>query len=365
MSSTSESQHERKVRAFAAYSQGGEIKDFEYTPLPLGPNDVEISIQACGVCHTDLHGVHNDWKMSTYPLVPGHEIIGQIIAVGDDVKTLKVGQRVGVGPQVGSCRSCKQCRRGEPQLCTGPCGMIQVYGSPTGNPTQPHTHGGFARSIRTPAAWTFAIPDALPTNSAAPLLCAGITTWGPFVHNKVTKDKRVGIIGMGGLGHLAVQFAVALGCHTTVISTSSDKMAEAKKFGAQGFLNMSDSKQVGDAAGTLDFVLSTVGAEINADAYFSLLAPDATFVFVGVAPVMKFSPFPIIMKRANIQGSIVGSPSDIVNMLEFCAKHKITAQIEELDMSARNANQALKKVKDNSARYRMVLVNREFLPIQV
>jgi len=361
--STPESQPERKVTAFAAYAKGGEIKDFEYTPMPMGRNDVEISIAACGVCHTDLHSVHNDWHMSFYPLVPGHEIIGQITAIGEDVKSLQIGQRVGVGPQVGSCRTCKQCVRGEPQLCTGPGGMVQVYGTPTGNPIQPHTYGGFSRSIRAPAEWTFPIPEALPTNSAAPLLCAGITTWGPFAHNKITKDKKVGIIGMGGLGHVAVQFAVALGCHTTVISTSMDKMAEAKKFGAQGFLNISDTKQAGDAANSLDFILSTVSAEVNQDLYLNLLAPDGTFAFVGVPPVFKFSPLQVVLKRANIQGSVISSPTDMVNMLAFAAKHKIHAQTEEVDMSAEGANKALKKLEKNTARYRMVLVNREFVPI--
>jgi len=364
-SSIHESQQERKkVSAFAAYAKGGEIKDFEYTPLPLGPNDVEISIQACGVCHTDLHNVHDDWHCSSYPLVPGHEIIGQIIAVGDEVKSLRIGQRVGVGPQVGSCKMCKQCLRGELQLCNGPGGMIQVYGTPTGNPVQPYTYGGFARSIRTPAAWTFPIPESLPTNSAAPLLCAGITTWAPFVHNKITKEKKVGIIGMGGLGHLAVQWAVALGCHTTVISTSADKAPEAKKYGAQGFVNINDSKQAGEAASSLDFILSTVSAEVNQDLYMNLLAPDATFVYVGVPPVFKFNPFPMLLKRASVQGSILGSPSDMVSMLAFAAKHHIHAKIEEVDMSSMGANRALKKIHDNSARYRMVLVNREFVPLK-
>jgi D-arabinose 1-dehydrogenase-like Zn-dependent alcohol dehydrogenase len=219
---------ETKFTAIAALAAKAPLVPFAYVPKALRDTDVEVAIHACGVCHTDLHQVNNDWNMSTYPIVPGHEIIGTIVKVGSAVTEVKLGQRVGVPLQISQCNECPSCLAGESQLCKK---QTWVYGYPTGDAIQPISFGGFASHLRVDQHWAFPIPEELSDAGAAPLLCAGATMWSPFVHHKITSKHRVGIIGVGGLGHLGVQFAVKHGCHTTGISTSANKKDEILAFG--------------------------------------------------------------------------------------------------------------------------------------
>lgn len=345
----------RDVKAYMVPAAKAPVQDWTYSAIPLGPNDVEIKIECCGVCHSDLHQAHNDWGAANYPLVPGHEIIGNITAVGSEVKDLKVGDRVGVSPQASNCKECDQCKRGQEQLCAK---MKGNYGSPTGDPIQPYTCGGFAEYTRISADWAFKIPDALPSIQAAPLLCAGLTTWMPFVTHKIKAGDKVGIIGIGGLGHIALQWASKLGCHVTAISSSADKAEEAKKFGAQAFLSSSDAKAMQEANGTFDFLLSTVSANgVNWTSYLWLLKPEGVLCCVGMPQKMEIAPAPLVMRKLSITGSLLASRAEIMNMLEFAAKHGVVAATEELAMTADNCNAALKRVEENKARYRVVLIN--------
>ncbi len=347
---------EQKFAAYAAYEAKGPIKDFSYTPIPLKDDEVEIKVLACGVCHSDLHQVDNDWGIANYPLVPGHEIIGVVEGAGSAVKELKVGDRVGVGPQTGSCNDCHDCKRGEEMLCSTKC---KSYNSKTGDERQPYTYGGFSKRMRTKAQWAFKIPDAIPTNQAGPLLCAGITTWTPFVHNKVKRGDRVGVCGFGGLGHMAVQFAAKMGCETYVITRSKNKEAEAKKFGATGFIISPDEKQMASYARSFDFLLCTISANMMWEPYFKLLRPDGKLCTVGLPPTISFRPNILVANRLTLCGSYLASNKEIKNMLQFCAKNNVLPQCEYLKMSAENANAALQRIQKNLPRYRVVLVTEE------
>uniref|UniRef100_A0A7S4DPU3 alcohol dehydrogenase (NADP(+)) n=1 Tax=Lotharella globosa TaxID=91324 RepID=A0A7S4DPU3_9EUKA len=345
-----------KFEAFAAYEAKGKIKDFSYKPIPLKPTEVELRVESCGVCHSDLHQVHNDWGIAAYPLVPGHEIVGIVEKVGSEVKELKVGMRVGVGPQTGSCESCHQCERGEQQMCAK---KVKSYNTKTGDQDQPYTYGGFSKRMRTSAKWAFPIPEGIPPNLAGPLLCAGITTWTPFVYNKVKKGDKVGILGFGGLGHMAVQFAAKMGCETYVITRSPDKKKEAEKFGAKGFIVSTDAKAMAEHHRTFDFLLSTIsGGGVKWEDFFALLKPDSTLCTVGLPPEMSFRPNLLVGNRLSLTGCYLASHSEVIKMLDFCAKHKVFPQTEELEMNSENANKALDKIEKNAVRYRMVLVNK-------
>jgi len=338
--------------AFAIMEQGGPVKDFTYTPIPLRPDEVEIKIAACGVCHSDLHQQNNDWRIAKYPLVVGHEIIGHVINVGSEVSELKKGQRVGVGPQTGNCGNCSECHRGQQQFCPT---KDKSYNSATGNDKQPMTYGGFAEKIRVKAAWVFPIPDGLPTNQAAPLLCAGVTTWTPFVRYGVTIGSKVGIVGLGGLGHVGLQFAVKMGCDTYAISTSPSKAEEAKGYGA-GFINSKEAKDLEAHKGSFDFLLSTISANgVNWNQYLDLLRPDGKLCMVGLPGDFSVSPGKIVCRRLTVCGSYLANNQEIRDMLKFCAAHDITAAVEVLPMTAENCNVALAKIHNNSVRYRMVL----------
>ncbi|GAB5355145.1 hypothetical protein AAMO2058_000181100 [Amorphochlora amoebiformis] len=346
-----------KFKAFAAYEAKGSIKDFEYVPIPLKDDEVEIRVESCGVCHSDLHQVHNDWGGASFPLVPGHEIVGIVESLGKGVTTLKEGMRVGVGPQTGSCGICQDCKRGAQQLCKK---KLKSYNTPTGDKLQPHTYGGFSERLRVKAHWAFPIPSGIPPNKVGPLLCAGITTWSPFVHYKVKKGDKVGICGFGGLGHMAVQFAAKLGCKTYVITRSPNKKPEAEKFGAAGFIVSTDEKQLASHKDSFDFLLSTIsGPGVKWEQFLNLLKPDGKLCCVGLPPSMTFRPNALVVKRLTICGSYLASHSEIKSMLDFCDKYKVYPQTEELEMNAKNANEALEKVGKNTVRYRMVLVNKQ------
>lgn len=329
------------IHGYAAYAAKDTLRPLEYAPAEIGDYDVRVKISHCGICHTDLHLIDDDWGINNFPMMPGHEIVGIVEAAGAK-STRVVGQRVGVGWQRGSCGTCEYCLRGDTQFCAA------MKYTCIGN------HGGFADAIVIDGRFTFPIPDALSSETAAPLLCAGITVYSPLVRHGVSKGTRVGVIGIGGLGHLALQFARVLGAHVTAFSTSADKAAEAQSFGAEQFVSTGNADALGALQGTLDVVLSTVAADIHWSAYVALLRPRGVLCSVGVPPGnINVHAGALIANSRSISGSIIGSPKEMNDMLALAAKHGISAKTETVPIA--QVNQALDKVRANGARYRMVL----------
>lgn len=333
-----------KIDAYAAMAAGKQLEKFQYEPDALKPWDVEVAITHCGICHSDIHLIDNDWQMSGYPLVPGHEIVGNVIAVGANVTALEKGQRVGIGWQRSSCMVCEWCIRGEENMC------------PQNQATCAGHYGGFAKSIRIDSRFAFAVPEKLKSENAAPLLCGGITVYSPLRIYGVKPAMKVGVVGIGGLGHLALQFASAYGCEVTAFSSSPDKESEAKSFGAHHFVASSEDAALDRAAYSLDFIIVTAIADLDWARYLNILRPNGKLCFVGAVPgPITVSAFSLLMGQKSICGSAIGGRSAIAEMLEFAARHGIAAKTEVLPME--QVNTAVKKVRENRARYRMVLTN--------
>jgi uncharacterized zinc-type alcohol dehydrogenase-like protein len=332
------------IQGLAAHAAGAELLPYHYDPGKLRSHDVEIAISHCGICHSDLHLISNDWGISQYPFIPGHEIIGKVSAIGDSVTALTVGQRVGLGWQSNSCGQCEWCSRGMENLC------------PAAEGTCVHRNGGYADRVRANSRFVIPIPDALESQNAAPLLCGGITVYNPLRTHGVNPSSRVGVIGIGGLGHLAIQFAKVFGAEVTAFSTSAAKEEEARALGAHHFVNSRESKALKEAAGTLDLIVSTVNADQDWGVYIQALRPTGTLCFVGVPPSpVALHAFPLISGLRSISGSPIGSPFRLKEMLDVAARHGVKAQIESFPMA--KANEAIEKVKKNKVRYRAVLAN--------
>jgi alcohol/geraniol dehydrogenase (NADP+) len=328
----------------AAHAAGAELLPYRYDPGKLGANEVEIAITHCGVCHSDLHLIANDWGISQYPFIPGHEIIGTVAALGSEVRGLEAGQRVGLGWQSNSCGQCEWCIRGEENLC------------PSSEGTCVHRNGGFADRIRANARFVIPIPSTLNSEHTAPLLCAGITVYNPMRVNGVNPSSRVGIVGIGGLGHIAIQFARVFGAEVTAFSTSASKEEEARAMGAHHFVNSRETKAMRDVAGGLDFILSTVNADQDWGTFMGALRPHGTLWFVGVPPSHVSShAFSLITGLRTICGSPVGPPARIREMLGVAARHGVKAMTERFAMA--KANEAIDKLKKGKVRYRAVLAN--------
>jgi uncharacterized zinc-type alcohol dehydrogenase-like protein len=327
---------------YAAPAQGAALEEHSFEPKELGHDDVEIKITHCGVCHTDIHLIDNDWGNSRYPLVPGHEIVGEVAAVGSSVRHLKAGQRVGVGFQAGACLECDRCVRGDENLCA------------RSQPTCIRRPGGFADRIRVSGHFAFPIPEALDSGPAAPLLCAGVTVYAPLRHFGILPAMRVGIVGIGGVGHLGIQYARAFGCEVTVFSTTPDKEPEARAFGAHRFISLGDAGAMKGAADSLDFILSTVHAELNWAQFITMLRANGKLCFVGAPPQPVSIPVGLLLGgRKSICGSLVGGRAMMREALELAARHGIKAKIEVVPIA--DVNAAIDKVRKNRARYRMVL----------
>jgi uncharacterized zinc-type alcohol dehydrogenase-like protein len=331
------------VRAFAALNPKAMLVPYQYEPAPLGPHEVEIAISHCAICHSDIHLIDNDWAMSKYPLIPGHEIVGTIWTAGADVDNLTIGERVGVGWQAGSCFACEWCDRGEEHCC------------PDQVATCVERPGGFAESIRLDSRFVYPLPEDLASEDAAPLFCGGITVYSPLA--KLTRPAdRIGIIGIGGLGHLAVQFARAFGCEVTAFSTSPDKRTEAERLGAHHFVAMNDGGAMERTAGSLDFLLSCVPVSLTWETWVKMLRPCGTLCLVGASPgTLGVAPTDLVVDQKSIVGSVIGSRTRVREMLQFAARHGITAQTETVPMAQVNA--AIDRVRSNQVRYRMVLTN--------
>jgi uncharacterized zinc-type alcohol dehydrogenase-like protein len=333
-----------QIQGLAAHAAGAELLSFKYDPGELGPREVEVAITHCGVCHSDLHLIANDWGISQYPFIPGHEVVGKVAAVGAEVLSLAVGQRVGLGWQSNSCGVCEWCTRGMENLC------------PASEGTCVHRNGGYADRVRANARFVIPIPDALESESAAPLFCGGITVYNPLRTHGVNPSSRVGIVGIGGLGHLAIQFARGFGAHVTAFSTSAAKEEDARALGAHSFVNSRESKAMKEVAGTMDFVLSTINADQDWGVYLQTLRPTGTLCFVGVPPSpVSVHAFPLISGLRSISGNPTGSPYRIKEMLDVAARHGVKAKTELFPMS--QANAAIDKVKKSKVRYRAVLAN--------
>ncbi|MGD0156675.1 MAG: NAD(P)-dependent alcohol dehydrogenase [Terracidiphilus sp.] len=332
------------IQGLAAHAAGAELLHLRYDPGILGVNEVEIAITHCGVCHSDIHLIANDWGISQYPFIPGHEIVGTVEALGSEVRSLEVGQRVGLGWQSNSCGQCEWCMKGQENLC------------PFSEGTCVHRHGGYADRVRANARFVVPIPEALPSEQTAPLLCGGITVYNPMRLQRVNPSSRVGIVGIGGLGHIAIQFARVFGAEVTAFSTSVAKEAEARALGAHHFVNSRETKAMKEVAGALDFVLTTVNADQDWSAYLQTLRPNGTLWFVGVPPSpVAVHAFPLISGQRTIGGSPVGSPALLREMLDVAARHGVKATTERFPME--KANEAIEKVKKGKVRYRAVLAN--------
>lgn len=310
-------------------------------PGPLGSEDVEVAVEHCGLCHSDLSILHNDWRISQYPAILGHEVIGRVTAMGPYAKGLEIGQRVGVGWNSGSCMHCHQCMSGTHHLC------------PQVQPTIVGHRGGFASHIRSHWAWAIPLPDKLIFAEAGPLLCGGITVFSPLeIFAKPTS--RVGIIGIGGLGHMAVKFAHAYGCDVTAFTSTEAKFDEAKGFGANHVLSSKDSSAIKKLAGNFDLLISTVNVPLDWDAMIGTLAPNGRMHVVGAVlepiPVPAFS---LIVGQRSVSGSPSGSPVAIETMLDFASRHSIAPQTEHFPMS--KINEAFARLESGKARYRIVL----------
>ena len=337
--------------AYAAQSPDAPMAPWSFERRALRDNDVAIDIKYCGVCHSDLHQARNDWGFSTYPVVPGHEIVGVVSAVGPGVSRFKEGDRVAVGCLVDSCLSCDQCDKGEEQLCRH--GNTQTYNGRDRQDGSP-TYGGYSSAIVVREEFVLSLPGNLDMAAAAPLLCAGITTWSPLMTWGVKEGTRVGVIGLGGLGHMAVKLAHGLGAKVTVLSRSPDKEADARALGADALLVSSDGAAMRSAANSLDLIIDTVPAEHDLQPYLPLLDVDGTIVLVGqLGPIPKLSSLPLLLARRRISGSPIGGIKQTQEMLDFCAEKNILPEIEMIRMD--EINHAFERMEKSDVRYRFVI----------
>ena len=322
-----------QTKAYAAQSPTTPFGPHTIERRTPGPRDVAIEILFCGVCHSDLHTARGEWPGTQYPCVPGHEIVGKVVGVGSEVSKFKPGQLVGVGCMVDSCRTCPSCSDGLEQYCEGPVGFTGTYNGPVGG--GPNTHGGYSAAITVDQHFVLAITHPEKDLAAvAPLLCAGITTWSPLRHWKAGPGKKVGIVGIGGLGHMGIKLSHALGAKTVGFTTSPGKVAEIRRLGADEVVISSDAGQMAAHAGSFDLIVNTVAAPHNLDAFTGLLKRDGAMVLVGAPSEPHPSPnvFPLIFKRRAIAGSLIGGIPETQEMLDFCAQKGIVSDVEVIRM---------------------------------
>lgn len=338
------------AKAYAATSATEPLGPHTIERRTPGPHDVAIEILYCGVCHSDIHQARNEWGGSIFPMVPGHEIVGRVTAVGDHVKKFKVGDLAGVGCLVDSCRHCSQCEAGEEQYCEN--GFVGTYNGVDKN-GQP-TYGGYSTHIVVDEEFTLKVPDKLDLKAVAPLLCAGITTYSPLRHWKVGPGQQVAVVGLGGLGHMAVKLAAAMGAEVTVISTSDNKEADAKRLGASHFVNSRNDESMQAVAGKFHFILNTVSAPNSYDRYMQLVRTNGAMVLVGAPPEPSaIAGFNLIMKRKTLAGSLIGGIRETQEMLDFCAEHNIVSDVEIIPIS--QINEAYERVLKSDVKYRFVI----------
>lgn len=340
-----------KTTGYAAFDPTSPLAPYEFERRSLRPNDVAMEILYCGVCHSDLHTARNDWGWSYYPIVPGHEIVGKVLEVGPDVKNFRVGDQVAVGCMVDSCLKCDQCRKGEEQLCReGNTGTYAGKDRITGA----HTQGGYSKHLVVREQFCLRVPDTLDLAKVAPLLCAGITTYSPLRTWNVQPGSRVAVIGLGGLGHMAVKLAVGMGAVVTVVSRTKDKQADAIALGATALLASSDKAAMRAAGSTFDLIIDTVPVKHDINPYVNLLDVDGTLVLVGqVGPLEEPSTVPLLLGRRRVAGSPIGGIRETQEMLDFCAEHDILPDCEMIRMD--EINHAFERMERADVRYRFVI----------
>lgn len=338
-----------QISAYAAKSNNGHMQPHSINRREPGPEDVQIEIKFCGVCHSDLHAVKNDWGRTTYPLVPGHEIIGEISAIGNKVKNFAVGETVGVGCMIDSCQSCAACADHLEQHCLN--GTVMTYNSKIGEQV---TQGGYSKRIVVQEHFVLRIPKNLDPAATAPLLCAGITTYSPLHQFGVKKGMTVGIIGLGGLGHMGIKFASAMGAHTVMLTTSEGKTEDAKKLGADEVLVTTNKDEMKKWQGKFDFLLNTIPVGHDVNPYLELLKYNSGMCLVGaIEPLEGLNGATLIGGRKVLAGSFIGGIKETQEMLDFCGEHNVVSEIEMIDMV--DINEAFKRMKDNDVRYRFVI----------
>jgi uncharacterized zinc-type alcohol dehydrogenase-like protein len=339
------------TKAYAAQSATAPLAPHAIERRAPLPTDVEIDILYCGVCHSDLHMARNEWGGAVYPVVPGHEILGRVTRVGAKVSRFKAGDLAAVGCMVDSCRTCPNCKSGMEQFCAS--GATFTYNAPDKH-TGGMTYGGYSERVVCDEAFTLKVPTNLDPAKAAPLLCAGITTWSPLKRHGAGPGRKVGIVGLGGLGHMGVKFARALGSHTVVFTTSPGKAQEAARLGAHEVVLSTDPAAMAKHAGSLDLIVDTVSAPHPLDPYLALLKLDATMVLVGAPPTpQQVSSFSLFMPRRNLTGSLIGGVAETQQMLDFCGQHDITCDIELIRMQ--QINEAWERMLKNDVKYRFVI----------
>ncbi len=341
----------KNVKAFGTEAAEAPLKSLNIQRRSVQAHDVEIEILYCGICHSDLHTARNEWHGTVYPVVPGHEIVGRVTSVGSHVKNFKVGDLAAVGCMVDSCRDCEYCKEGLEQYCS--TGNTLTYNSPDSN-LGVQTYGGYSESIVVDEHFVLRVPENLDPAATAPLLCAGITTYSPLKHWNVGPGKKVGIVGIGGLGHMGIKLAKAMGAHVVVFTTSVSKTADAKRLGADEVVLSTDKDQMSKYANSLHFVLDAVSASHDINAYISLLKVDGTIALVG-APEhpLPVSAFSLIPSRRSFAGSMIGGIAETQEMLDFCGKHNITSDIELINIQ--QVNEAYERLLKGDVHYRFVI----------
>ena len=339
------------VNSYAAMSSNTPLEAYNFERRAVGPDDVQIDILFCGVCHSDLHQVKNEWGGSQYPMVPGHEIVGTVLSVGANVTKFKVGDLAGVGVMVDSCKTCKTCAQDLEQYCEE--GFVGTYNNKERN-SDKITMGGYSTKIVVDEYYTFKIAPTLPLAAVAPLLCAGITTYSPLVYAGVKKGMKVAVVGLGGLGHMGVKFAVSFGAEVTVISTSPSKEADAKKLGATHFLVSTDKEAMSKYSSYFDVVLDAISANHDYTTYLNLLGIDGKLMVVGL-PIEspKVQPFSLVTNRRSVIGSCIGGMKETQEMLDYCAEHNIVSEIEVIPMQ--KINEAYDRMLKGDVKYRFVI----------
>lgn len=339
------------AKGYAAQSADATLAPFSFERRELTPRDVQIEIMYCGVCHSDLHVARNEWGGTVYPAVPGHEIVGRVIAVGSDVQKFKVGDLAGVGCLVDSCRECKNCQKGLEQFCRN--GSTGTYNSPDKH-IGGRTYGGYSNTVVVDEDFTLHISDKLPLQNVAPLLCAGITTYSPLRHWKVGAGHKVGVVGLGGLGHMAVKLAASMGAEVTLLSTSPEKEQDAYKLGAKKFALTKDPEQLKGLANYFDFIIDTVSAEHDYNAYLTMLDVDGVMICVGAPPTpSQIRAFSLIGGRRSLAGSLIGGLPETQEMLDYCAEHNIVSDVEVININY--INEAYERMLKGDVKYRFVI----------
>lgn len=332
----------KTVNAYATSEVGGKLTPFQYELPNLGSDQVDVKVHYCGICHSDLSMLNNDWGMTQYPFVPGHEIVGEVVAIGSEVKNLKIGDLVGVGWNSASCMHCNQCMDGDHHLCGSAEGTIVGR------------HGGFADYVRGHWSWAIPLPEGINMKKAGPLLCGGITVFNPIILAGVKATDKVGVIGIGGLGHMALKFLNKWGCEVIAFSSNPDKKEQILAMGATKVINSRNPEELESIAGSLNFILNTANVTLGWNSYLTTLAPKGKFHTVGaVLEPLAIPAFSLIMGEKSVAGSPIGSPALTRTMLEFCVRHDIYPIVEEFPLE--KANEALEHLEEGKARYRIVL----------